>query len=204
MACANVNATFLNRGRARFANVIAADRNRVPVRQLAFAEREDIGDEPQRMPWRVDIGAARDIFLQDVVLDRAGQFLQRHALPLRDRHVQREEDDRRRIDGHRGRDLAERNAVEESAHVLDRIDGDADAPHLAGGQEMVRVVAHLRRQIEGHAQAADACASRYRYRRLDSCAVANPAYCRIVHSRPRYMVGWMPRVKGNSPGSESS
>src|SRR2546426_1074116 len=24
---------------------------------------------------------------------------------------------------------------------------------------------------------------------------------RIVHSRPRYIVGWMPRVKGNSPGA---
>src|SRR5688500_12728463 len=26
----------------------------------------------------------------------------------------------------------------------------------------------------------------------------------MVHSRPRYIVGWMPRVKGNSPGKERS
>ena len=44
------------------------------------------------------------------------------------------------------------------------------------------------------------CSRRYRYRRLDSSAPAYPPYCRIVHSRPRYMVGWMPRVNGYSPG----
>src|SRR5688572_12752061 len=26
----------------------------------------------------------------------------------------------------------------------------------------------------------------------------------MVHKRPRYIVGWMPRVKGNSPGKERS
>ena len=28
-----------------------------------------------------------------------------------------------------------------------------------------------------------------------------PANCRIVHSRPRYMLGYTPRVNGYSPGS---
>ena len=37
-------------------------------------------------------------------------------------------------------------------------------------------------------------------RALVSSAVPNPAYWRIVHRRPRYIVGWMPRVKGGSPG----
>ena len=30
--------------------------------------------------------------------------------------------------------------------------------------------------------------------------VEKPAYWRIVQKRPRYIVGWTPRVKGNSPG----
>ena len=47
----------------------------------------------------------------------------------------------------------ERDAVEQRRHVLDRIDRDADAADLAGRQRMIRVVAHLRRQIEGDAQA---------------------------------------------------
>ena len=37
-------------------------------------------------------------------------------------------------------------------------------------------------------------------RSLVSSAVPKPAYWRIVQKRPRYIVGWMPRVKGNSPG----
>src|ERR1700683_3051400 len=48
------------------------------------------------------------------------------------------------------------------------------------------------------------CASRNLYRRLLSSASPIPAYCRIVHSRPRYIVGWMPRVNGNSPGNPRS
>ena len=39
---------------------------------------------------------------------------------------------------------------------------------------------------------------------VDSAAEPNPANCRIVHSRPRYIVGWVPRVNGNSAGKPSS
>ena len=92
-----------------------------------------------------------------------------------------------------------------SRHVLDRVDGDADPPDFTGRQRVVRVVADLRRQVEGDAEAhhalreqvAIACGS-------TRAAVAKPAYCRIVQGRPRYMVGWMPRVNGNSPGKPIS
>ena len=45
----------------------------------------------------------------------------------------REQDDGRRVDGHRRRDPVERDAVEQRGHVVDRVDGDADASDLAGG-----------------------------------------------------------------------
>jgi hypothetical protein len=38
---------------------------------------------------------------------------------------------RRRVDRHRRRDLVERDAVEQAAHVLDRVDRDADLADLA-------------------------------------------------------------------------
>src|SRR2546428_373031 len=41
------------------------------------------------------------------------------------------------------------------------------------------------------------------HRRLGSSAPPNRANIRIVHSRPRYMVGWMPRVNGKPPGLPS-
>src|SRR5438876_9720418 len=34
-----------------------------------------------------------------------------------------------------------------------------------------------------------------------SAAGPKPAYCLIVHSRPRYIEGWIPRVYGNVPGA---
>ena len=36
--------------------------------------------------------------------------------------------------------------------------------------------------------------------RVGSSAVPKPANWRIVHNRPRYMLGYTPRVNGNSPG----
>jgi hypothetical protein len=40
---------FLHRRRSGFPDVVAADRDRVPVRQLALAEREDVGDDAERL-----------------------------------------------------------------------------------------------------------------------------------------------------------
>ena len=68
---------LLHGRRARLADVIAADRDRVPLRHLALAEREDVGDDAQRRRRRIDVGAARDVFLQDVVLHRARQLPRR-------------------------------------------------------------------------------------------------------------------------------
>jgi hypothetical protein len=47
-------------------------------------------------------------------------------------------------------------------------------------------------------------ARRCRKRAFVSAAVPKPAYWRIVQRRPRYIVGWTPRVKGNRPGSARS
>ena len=93
------------------------------------------------------------------------------------------------------------DAVEQARHVLDRVDGDADSANLSGCHGMVGVVSHLRRKVEGDAQAGDAMRRKCRYRALDSSAEPKPAYWRIVHRRPRYIVGWMPRVKEIRPGS---
>ena len=38
------------------------------------------------------------------------------------------------------------------------------------------------------------------YRSLVCCALPNPENCRIVQVRPRYPVGYSPRVYGYSPG----
>ena len=136
--------------------MIAADRNRIPLRHLAFAERHDVGDDAQRRARRIDVGAARDIFLQDVVLHRPREGAGRNSLSPRDGHVERQQNDGGRVDRHRRRDAVERDAVKQRGHILDGVDRDAHAPHFPSGERVVRVVADLRRQVERDTQPADA------------------------------------------------
>src|SRR5438132_10050644 len=75
---------FLNGGRAGFANVIAANRDRVPVRNFARAESERVGNQAQRRLGRKDVRAARDIFFENIVLERSVYFVKSDALFARD------------------------------------------------------------------------------------------------------------------------
>ena len=77
----------------------------------------------------------------------------RHALLLADADVEREQHRRRRVDRHRGRDLAERDPAEERLHVGERVDRDALAADLAERPRVVGVVAHQRRHVEGRREA---------------------------------------------------
>jgi hypothetical protein len=133
--------------------VVAADRDRVPARELAGAELEDVGDEPHRLARRVDIRPAGDVLLEDVVLGRAADPVAGHPLGLRRGNVQRQQDGCGRVDRHRGADLAERQPIEERGHVVEAVDRDADAAHLPLGLRALGVVAHLGRQVERHRQA---------------------------------------------------
>ena len=97
----------------------------------AAAPRENIGDDAHRRAHGIDVRAARDVFLQDVVLHGAGEPAQIRALLLRDGNVERQQNRGGGIDGHRSGDAIERNAVEERLHVLERIDGHADLADFA-------------------------------------------------------------------------
>ena len=68
---------LLHRGAAGFADVVAGDRDRVPLRDVVAAVGEDVGDDPHRLTRRVDVGAARDVLLEQVVLDRPADLLRR-------------------------------------------------------------------------------------------------------------------------------
>ncbi len=139
---------LLDGGRARLADVVPRDRDRVPLRQPLVRVREEIRRQAHRGLGREDVVPARAVLLEDVVLGRPAQLLALDALPLGDELVQQEEQGRRRVDRHRRRDLAERDPVEEELHVHDRVDRDPGPPHLAHGARVVRVVAELRREVE--------------------------------------------------------
>ncbi len=70
--------------------------------------------------------------------------------------VEREQDAGGRVDGHRGGDGVERDALEEALHVFDGVDGDADLADFAEGHGVVGVVADLGGEIEGDGEAGGA------------------------------------------------
>ena len=82
------------------------------------------------------------------------------ALLSGDGDVERQQDRGGGVDGHRGGDTFERDAVEERAHVVEAADRDADLADLALRHRVVGVVAHLRRQVEGDREAGLPCSSR--------------------------------------------
>ena len=128
--------------------MVAGDGDRVPARQRVRGVGDEVGRESHRGARRIDVCAASDVLLEDVVLRRAADALRRHALLLGDRDVEREQDGRGRVDGHRRRHVGEWDTGEEMLHVLDARDGDADLADLADDSRVIRVVAHLRREVE--------------------------------------------------------
>ena len=97
--------------RAGLADVVPGDGHRMEERHLARAELDHVDDEPHRRLGREDPLLLRDVLLEDVRLRGAPQLVARHALLLADADVVREHDRRGRVDRHRGRDVAERDAA---------------------------------------------------------------------------------------------
>jgi hypothetical protein len=114
---------------------------------------DDLAREAHRGLRREDEGPAREVFLDDVVLGRAAELRGGAALALGGRDVEGEQPGRGRVDRHRRVHLLEGDVLEEQGHVVDVADRDADLADLAAGQEMVRVVAGLGREIEGDGEA---------------------------------------------------
>ena len=143
---------LLHRRRTRLTNVIARDRDRIPVRDLRRTEAEHVGDESQTRLGRIDVRAAGDVLLENVVLDGAAQLLSSNTALLGDDNVHRQQGRRGGVDGHRRRYAVEGDLVEQRVHVVDGIDRDTDAPYLPSRAPVVRIDSHLRRQVEGDRQ----------------------------------------------------
>ena len=140
-------------GRSGLLHVIAGDRDRIELRHVRRGVGENIGDDAQRRLRRIDVGVAHHEFFEDVVLDRAGEFFRRHALFLGGDDVERQHRQHGAVHGHRHRHLVERNAGEQRAHVVDRVDRDARHADVAGDARMIAVVAAMGGEIEGDREA---------------------------------------------------
>ena len=144
---------LLHRRRARFLQVIGTDIDRIPFRNLPGREQDHVLDQAHRRRRREYIGAAREVFLDDVVLNGALQRCSRSALLVGDCDVERHQPRRGGVDGHRGVHRVERNAVEQCTHVAEMADRHANFADLAFGKGMIGVVTGLGREIEGDREA---------------------------------------------------
>ena len=138
-------------------DVVAGDGDRVELRHLPRGEREDVGDDLHRRLRRVDVGVADHELLEDVVLDGPGELGVRHTLLLRRHDVEREHRQHGAVHRHRHRHAVQRDAVEQLAHVVDRVDRDARHADIACDARVVGVVAAVGGQVEGDRKALLAC-----------------------------------------------
>ncbi len=142
-----------------------------------------------------------------IVLDGAGEFsLRPRPCSSCSRNVKGKQNARRRVDRHRGRDRVERRWPTETASMssMESI-ATPTLPTSPSAKRRIRVVADLRRQIErgptgpsSHSP-AEICSACWTPRHRP-CWHTGASSTR----RPRYIVGWMPRVKGYSPAHPAS
>ena len=133
--------------------VVAADVDRVPLRDVAHRVGDHVDDQSPGGDRAVDVGPSRQVLLDDVVLGGAGEHRRVDPLVLGVGDVEGEEPCGGGVDGHRRVHLADGDLVEQLRHVTEVGDRDADLADLAGGLGSVRVVAGLGRQVEGDRQA---------------------------------------------------
>ena len=80
---------------------------------------EQVSRKAERRAGRIDVRAARDVLLEDVVLGGAHDVAGSDPLLLRDGDVHGDEDGRGRVDGHGRADLVERYAFEHRLHIAE-------------------------------------------------------------------------------------
>ena len=140
---------LLHRRGACVPHVRARDRDRIEARRRRICIENAVGDQPHRRPHREDPGAACDVLLEDVVLDRAGQLVPRDALLVGVGDVHGVDDRRGAVDGEGRGYLGKIDPREQRLHFGEIGERYADFSDLRTGHRVGRVVAALGRQVEG-------------------------------------------------------
>src|SRR6266516_7428445 len=110
--------------------MIATDTDWIPSRKICCAVAEHIGDNAHRMPWWIDIRAARNVLLQDIVLYSAGELAHISSLLFRYGNIQREQDTGCGIYRHRGADTFQGQTIKQCLHIFQAGDRDTHFANL--------------------------------------------------------------------------
>ena len=108
---------LLGRRAAGLPDVIAADGNRVEARHFALTPPNQVRGQAQGRSRRENVGAARHVLLENVVLDRPGQAGEGKVPIQGNRRQHGQQNRRRRIDGHAETDPVQRDVPQQNIHV---------------------------------------------------------------------------------------
>ena len=99
-AVAQSECQLLHGGGSSFANMIAADGNRIETRNALGGIFDNVSHQAHGGSRRKNVFLLRDVFLEDVVLQGARHARPIHALLFADREIHGPQNGRGRIDGH--------------------------------------------------------------------------------------------------------
>ncbi len=183
---------LLQRRRTCLANVIAADRDGVEARSKTRAELKGVDHQAHGRRGRKNIFLLRDVFLEDVVLQRAGAFAPVPTLLARatTRYIAQSTCSPGELMVIEtvvcSRLIPEKSVSISSSESM-------ATPHLPTSPSLsaiVGIAAHQRRQVKGNREPAlrrlpaDICSAAF-----VSSGLAKPENWRIVQSLPRYPLG---------------
>ena len=117
---------------------------------------KQVGDDAHGLLRRIDVCTPGDVFLEHVVLHRSGKLSNIHAFAAGHCDVERQQNRRGRVDGHRGGNPGQVDAIEEALHVFNRIDRHPDFADFADRQGMVGIESDLRGQVKGDGETGSA------------------------------------------------
>ena len=117
---------------------------------MSGAVGDAIAHQPHRGSDWIDPLLLRDVLLENIRLDGAGQFVEVAPALGGQTNVHRQQNPRRWIYRHGYRNILQLNTLEQSLHICEGIDGDALATDLPLAHWMIRVVTHQGRHIEVH------------------------------------------------------
>ncbi len=129
--------------------MVTGDRDRVKARHMRSGVGNDVGNDPHRFLWGINIGITDHELFQDVVLQRTGKTRLIHTLLFPGNNKHGKYGNHRAIHGHGNRHLVQRNSVEQNSHILDGINSDSGHTDVSGDPRMVRVITPVGGKIKG-------------------------------------------------------
>ena len=143
--------------RTGLANVVAAHRQGDPPRDVRRDVLDDVDGQLQPCRRREDLRAAREVLLQDVVLDEHPEGIRIDATLFGERLEHRSPHIADGV-GRRAHlaDALERDTVHEDLDVGQGVDRDTDLADLTASQRVIGVQTHLSRKIQRDTESGEA------------------------------------------------